>query len=497
MTSWHIRALFIATTVVAAGIVPVAAPTSARAAGGTEAVEVWVTTSNAQGPVIGLQRQPDVSFSPEPAQEQTRERERQAIRIDDTKRYQKWIGGGASFTDGAAWLINRKLSPALRDEVMRKLFDPREGIGVGFLRNPMGSSDLTRERYTYDDDPADRDDVSLPHFSIDHDRADVLPLTKQARALNPELALMMNAWSPPAWMKSNNDLVLGQILPKYYAHHAAYHVKTIEAYAAEGLPVDYVSLNNEPTCCPRLDYPSVLEMSGEEMRTMLKEAWLPAFAARKLSTKILLLDFNWGNQDLLVPLLRDPEILKSPYVGGVAWHGYGPDGGYIAQTVIHDHFGLDAFLTERSGFANDDKQQRRDMHDVIGVTRQWGRSLVKWPVASDEHSGPHIGGCPTCQGLVKVYTEGPRAGQVEYTIEYYTLGHLTKFVRRGAERIDSRAPREIMDVAFANPDGSLVLIAYNDGSTERPLSVSWRSKSFKYTLPAGASVTFKWGGPAH
>lgn len=108
---------------------------------------------------------------------------------------------------------------------MLRLFDPHAGIGISFLRNPIGSSDLTRGWYTYDDNSSDRADASLPHFSIDHDLADVLPLTKLARQLNPQLTLMINAWSPPAWMTSSGSLVAGAVLPEYYARHANYHTR--------------------------------------------------------------------------------------------------------------------------------------------------------------------------------------------------------------------------------------------------------------------------------
>ena len=208
---------------------------------------------------------------------------------------------------------------------MTALFDPVRGIGVSYLRNPMGSSDLTLERYTYDDSAADKYDSTLPNFSIDHDRRDVLPMTKLARTLNPALTLQMNAWSPPAWMKSNNSLVAGEILPQYYPHHANYHVRTIQAYEAEGVHVNYVTLNNEPSCCDSIDYPSVSVMGSDAMRTMLKSYWLPAFAAAKLTTKILLLDFNPDHIGLVEPFLPDPQIQYSPFIGGVAFHGYGGD----------------------------------------------------------------------------------------------------------------------------------------------------------------------------
>jgi glucosylceramidase len=451
-------------------------------------IHVWTTTSDEAGVVAGLEAQPDITLGKDAADGV------QAIDVDETKVFQKMEGGGASFTDGAAWLINQKLSPVQRAQVMKRLFDPQNGIGLSFLRNPMGSSDLTRRWYTCDDNEADKADPSLPHFSIDPDRADILPLTKWARQLNPRLTLMLNCWSPPAWMKSSGSVVAGGIRPEYYAHHVNYHVKAIQAYAAEGVPVDYVSLNNEPTCCPEINYPSVLLMPPSVMTTMLKDYWFPAFQANKLTTKILLLDFNWQNVELAEEMLRDEAIRKSPYVGGIAWHGYGGD--VKAQTALHDRYGMDAFFTERSGFGEGSRQHSQDMRDMVRIIRNWSKSFVKWPVAADEHHGPHVGGCPSCRGLVTVHTDDARAGQVDYTIEYYTMGHLTRFVPNGSHRIDSTEDARILNVAFLTPDGALALIAHNDTGTPQTFKVVWRSQAFHYTLPPNTSATFVWRGVA-
>ena len=158
-------------------------------------VQSWITSTDEHGIVAGLEQQPDLVFGG------NTEDSVPAIHVDEKVTYQRMEGGGAALTDGAAWLINEKLSPVQRDEVMKRLFDPVAGIGVSFLRNPIGSSDMTRRWYTLDDNQADRADPSLPHFSIDHDLVDIIPLTQTARKLNPRLTLMINAWSPPAWMK--------------------------------------------------------------------------------------------------------------------------------------------------------------------------------------------------------------------------------------------------------------------------------------------------------
>jgi glucosylceramidase len=453
-----------------------------------EAVQVYLTTTDDSGGrhvVKGLQQQAPVSFTAGTGK----------INIDGSKRYQEFVGGGASFTDTAAWLMNSSgaLSSATRDEVMTKLFDPGQGIGLDFIRNPMGGSDLARSGYTFDDMPAGQTDESLARFSIDHDLADVLPLTEQARRLNPDTKVMASPWSAPAWMKDNDNLDQGWLQSKYYAAYAQYFVKYLGAYQDNGVPVDYVSVQNEPTCCS--GYPS-MQWDGSGLAYFTKTDLLPALQSAGLSTKVLALDWNWNRYDeYAADTVGDAEVRANPNFGGMAWHGY--EGDVTGQSTIHDRYpDIGVFDTEHSGGTWVTNQQHDDMHNLIDYTRNWGSSWVKWSLAVDQNMGPHNGGCGTCTGLITVHNGDGRSGQVDYTIEYYTMGHLTKFVKPGAHRIDSTADSSVMNVAWQNPDGSKALIAYNDTGSTQTADIGWNGEHFTYDLPAGASATFTWGGSA-
>ena len=354
---------------------------------------------------------------------------------------------------------------------MQKLFDPSSGIGLDFLRNPMGASDLARNSYSYDDMPSGQTDPGMSHFSIAHDNADVLPLTKQARQLNPSLKVMATPWSAPAWMKDNGDFNQpGWLQSQYYAAYAQYFVKYVQAYQAQGVPIDFVSAQNEPTCCA--GYPS-MSWNGSGLDYFTKTNLLPAFHAAGLSTKVLALDWNWDTYGSYgAPQVDDTAIRNDPLFGGIAWHGYGGDVG--AQTTVHDQYpSLDAYDTEHSGGTWVGNQQQEDMHNIIDYTRNWGKSVVKWSLAVDQNMGPHNGGCGTCTGLVTVHNGDSRSGQVDYTVEYYDMGHLTKFVKPGAYRIASTANSAVPNVAWQNPDGSKALVAYNDSGATQSLKVNW------------------------
>jgi glucosylceramidase len=460
----------------------------AHAAG--ESVAIWLTTTDdAAGRHVtrGLQPQASIAFTAGTGGTG------QTIVVDENTRFQQFSGAGASFTDTAAWLMNSSgaLSSATRTSVMQKLFDPNAGIGLSFLRNPMGASDLARFDYTYDDVPAGQTDPNLNAFSIAHDLADVLPLTKQARQLNPALKVLGSPWTAPAWMKDNGAIDQGFLQAQYYGAYAQYFVKYVQAYAAQGVSIDYVTAQNEPTCCA--GYPS-MQWNGSGVHFFIGTNLLPAFHAAGLGTKVLALDWNWDSYASFgAPTVEDAAIRNDSLFGGIAWHGYSGD--VSQQTTVHNQFpGTDAFDTEHSGGTWIGDQQREDMLNIIDYTRNWGKSVVKWSLAVDQNMGPHDGGCGTCTGLITVHNGDSRSGQVDFNIEYYDMGQLTKFVKPGASRIASTASTSIPNVAWQNPDGSKALVAYNASGVTQSVHVIWGGQSFTYSLPARTSATFTWSG---
>ncbi|HKN98373.1 MAG TPA: ricin-type beta-trefoil lectin domain protein [Pseudonocardiaceae bacterium] len=473
----------------AAGVV---VPTAAHAAG--ETVNIWLTTTNdAAGRNVtrGLQQQTPITFNT------GNTAGGQNVTVNENTQYQQFVGAGASMTDTAAFLLGSSgaLTAATRDSVMTKLFDPVNGIGLDFLRNPMGASDLARGNYSYDDQPAGQTDPGLAGFSISHDLTDILPLTKQAHTLNPGLKLMMSPWSAPAWMKDNDSFIdQGFLESQFYGAFAQYFVKTVQAYQAQGVHVDYVSAQNEPGCCAGANYPT-MAWNGNGLDFFTANDLLPAFHAAGLSTKVLALDWNWSNYtDFGAQEVNDATVRNDPLFGGVAWHGY-DEGSAAEQTTVHNQFpNIGTFDTEHSGGTWIANQQNEDMNNIIDYTRNWGQSVVKWSLAVDQNMGPHNGGCGTCQGLITVHNGDTRSGQVDFTVEYYDMGQLTKFVKPGAVRIDSTANATVPNVAWRNPDGSKALVAYNGTATAQPLVVNWGNESFTYSLPAATSATFTWSG---
>ncbi|MDT9683906.1 ricin-type beta-trefoil lectin domain protein [Streptomyces sp. TRM76323] len=484
--------------VLAAGALVATGPDTARAA--NERVDVWLTTtSDAGGRVVtrGLAPQAPIAFGPAGGGAA------HTVTVDENTRYQQFEGGGASFTDTTAHLLRGgAVSASTRDAVMRRLFSPTEGIGLSFVRNPIGASDLSRPGHVSLDDTC----CDLADFGANGYDTNVRLLTAQAKQLNPALRVKGVPWSAPGWMKDNGRMdQMGWLKWEHYPTYAQYLVKYVQSYRAAGIEVDYLSVQNEPNCC-RADNPTAMDYPGMSWNPsglveFTKNHVYPAFRAAGLTTKVLVHDWNYGDYaGFGAAVLADAGVREDPLFGGIAWHGYSGDPAVGSQ--VHDRYpAVRQFSTEHSGGTWIANQHNEDLADIITYARNWSSSLVKWSLALNQNMGPHNGGCGTCTGLITVQEGGPRAGQVDYTVEYYTTGHLTKFVRPGAHRIASTADGAVPNVAWRNPDGSKALIAHNGGTTAQSVRVDWGGQSFTYALPARTTATFTWtgtpsGGPA-
>jgi O-glycosyl hydrolase len=414
------------------------------------------------------------------------------IIVDPTRRYQTMAGFGASMTDTSAWVLTNKLTDAARSATMAELFSPTEGIGLSMLRQPMGASDFAvNGSYSYDDMPAGQTDPTLSHFSIDHDRAYIIPRLLEALQLNPDLVLMANPWSAPGWMKTTDSMIQGSLKPEFYDAYARYFVKFLKAYLAAGLPTDYISVNNEPLYEPG-DYPG-MGVSASAAAKIIGGFLGPAVAKSGLDTSILAYDHNWD-------VIAYPEEIYNTaaaarYVPGTAWHCYG--GNVLAQTISHnDYPHAQAFLTECSGGTWQGTTAvafEQTMSLIIGVPRNWGQSVVLWNLALDQNNGPTNGGCQTCRGVVTVNDDGT----VTKEIEYWALGHTSKFLRPGAVRVGSSIPAgaPVSNVAYVNRDGSEVLVAYNSTGVAQQFSIQVGQRHVTETLAAGAAATYRWSDP--
>lgn len=458
------------------------ADSAAVPAPATPTVSVWLTTADHAS---ALRKMPPVAFAP-PSPSPI------LIRVEPDRRYQLMLGFGASITDASAWLIQHRMSPAQREALLRELFGREgEGIGFDFARLTIGASDFSRAHYSLDDVPKGAADPELDRFSIAPNLGDVIPVTRAALAVNPDLKVMASPWSAPAWMKTTDSLIKGTLKPEYYGAFARYLVRYVDVYAAEGIPIFALTLQNEPSFEPD-DYPG-MRLSAQARTEIIGKHLGPALARRDVPVEIFDWDHNWDKPHEPLAVLRDP--VASRYVSAVAWHCYG--GEVSAQSQVHEAFpDKDAYMTECSGGDWEPVKsggltgQARGL--IIGTTRNWARGVLFWNLALDQNRGPHAGGCATCRGVVTIDS---KSGAVTRTDDYYALAHASRFVRRGAWRIGSSEGADGVDnVAFLNPDdGSIVLIVANSATSERRFTVATGDASgFSYALPAKSLATFVW-----
>lgn len=379
------------------------------------------------------------------------------IHINAERKYQRIRGFGASLTDSSAYLLNTILDSKTRETVMRALFDPEEGIGLSVLRNPMGASDYARTLYTYDDMPQGASDERLERFSIAHDLESIIPLTKSAMSINPRLMLITSPWSAPAWMKTSQSLKGGSLKPHWHKAYAMYFVKFIEEYRGRGIDVDAVTVQNEPLHTSRR-YPT-MHMAARQEAGFVRSYLRPAFQNASIGTKILGYDHNWDRPDYPEELIdRGAECFD-----GIAWHWYA--GNPRAQSdMILKHPGIDMYVTEASGGSWIQEYEPAFSHLMrmcISSLRNGAKAFVLWNIALDQKNGPTVPGfgSSTCRGLVRIDTVRQRAA---FTLDYYALAHFSKYVRAGAELVESSQTLLIKSAAFRNANGSVVCVLFND-----------------------------------
>ena len=406
------------------------------------------------------------------------------IIVDSAQRYQTMDGFGFAMTGGSAFVIN-KLPPADRNALIRELFaNDTACIGLSYLRVSIGASDLDAAVFSYDDMPAGQTDNELTHFSLDKDRSDLIPLLKLALLQNPGIKIMGSPWSAPVWMKSNKSSIGGNLLPEYYDAYARYFVKYIQGMQAEGIPIDAITIQNEPLN-PN-NNPSMY-MSSAEQADFIKNNLGPAFKSANLTTKIILYDHNCDHPEYAINILHDAAA--RPYIDGSAFHLYGGDISALSQ--VHAAYPeKNVYFTEQwvggpGEFAGNLRWHVKNL--IIGAPGNWSKNVIEWNLASDPAYNPHTpGGCTQCEGAVTI------SSAVTRNVSYYIMAHASKFVPAGSVRISSTLPSDLQNVAYQTPVGKKVMIVLNDKDQEQSFNIKFKGKMVTTKLNAGAVATFVW-----
>lgn len=444
--------------------------------------EVWLTMGDASKL---LSKESDISIT-EPVTTAL-----PVITVNTSEQLQEIEGFGAALTGSSAYMINKKMNAGQRTALLQDLFDPETGIGITYLRMTIGASDFSLSDYTYNDIPVDQTDFDLQSFSVDGDKADVIPVFKQIIGIAPDIKIMGSPWSPPAWMKTNKNMKGGSLRTDCYDVYARYFVKYIQAFEEEGIQIDAITPQNEPLYSTA-SYPC-MSMTATEQLNFIKNDLGPAFEKENIETKIITYDHNWDHPEYATTILND--ALAKQYVTGSAFHAYG--GNVSAMTTVHDsHPDKGLYFTEISGgeWATDfsDNLQWNMSNIFIGTTKNWSGTALLWNLALDQNFGPTNNGCANCRGVVTIQSG---TGAVTKNVEYYSIGHFSKFIRPGAHRVASSISAAIggLDfVAFVNTDETTVLVVANNNSTIENFTVKEGNAQFNYFIPPKSVVSLVW-----
>jgi glucosylceramidase len=385
------------------------------------------------------------------------------IFVDPAKTFQTFMGIGGSLTDAAAETF-AKLSPEVQQEFLTAYYDKEKGIGYTLGRTNIASCDFSSGSYNY---IADKDEA-LKTFDISHDQKFKIPFIRKAMAAaGGSLQLYVSPWSPPAWMKDNNNVLQGgKLLPAFRQSWANYYVKFIQSYEAIGIPIWGLTVQNEPMA--KQTWESCI-FTAEEERDFIKEYLGPTLEKNGLSGKRLI---AWDhNRDLVYQrastLLSDP--LAAKYIWGIGFHWYETwTGGNmqfdnlrkVKESFPDKNLIFTEGCVERFNFAqvNEWRLGERYGTSLINDFNCGTVAWTDWNILLDETGGPnHVGNF--CFAPVHADT---RTGKLIYTNSYYYLGHFSKFIKPGAKRIISSSSREkLITTAFSNPDGSVVVVVMN------------------------------------
>jgi glucosylceramidase len=454
----------------------------------------------------------ETSFLQSDASKETR-----SLTLDCSKTFQTIIGIGGSFTESSAYVLS-ELSREKQAELVSAYFSPA-GAHISLTRTHIASCDFSVRNYTYAPVPGD---TSLKHFSVEPDKTYLLPMIRQAQAVeDADFKILSSAWTPPPWMKTNNTWNGGELKPEYYTTFADYIVKYIQTYAGLNIPVWGITPINEP-----LGNSSNWEschFTPETMRTFIADHLGPAIEKAGLDTSIWIFDQNRDEEliEWTETILGDPKA--AAYVEGTAVHWYQSTvdiGGenldhlhskFPDKKILHSEGCVDALGDDEpiGSWLEDDwywrpeatdwgkfwalPEKKKDhppyrafyryARDLIGGLNHNMVAWIDWNMILNTRGGPnHARNFCLAPVLVDSGTDS-----IYYTPLFYAIAHVSKFVRPGAVRIGLDGHDDnFMATAFKNPDDSIAVVVFNSTMEDVDYSIQYGDKSYTIEIEAQA-----------
>jgi glucosylceramidase len=408
----------------------------------------------------------------------------QAVHLYPALEEQEWEGMGGAFTEASAHVF-ASLNKEGQQDFLESYFG-QDGLRYQFGRIPIHSCDFSLSNYTY----IQEGDQALETFSVERDEKEVLPLLHKAmETAAVPMTFLASPWSPPAFMKDNQDMNHGgKLLAEYRENWAAYIVKFIQEYAKRGIPITYLTVQNEPMAVQTWD--SCL-YSPEEEGVFLTQYLKPALEAAGLGhVQVLIWDHNKDEMVQRTNAVFGVEGCRAS-TAGVAIHWYTGDHFDSIRAVRRLYPEQKIFFTEGcveySRFGGSDEIEKAQMyaHDILGDLKAGCNAFIDWNLLLDEKGGPnHVGNY--C--AAPVMADGK--GGVRKQLSYYYMGHFSRFLQKGAKQImTSVYTSQLEVVAFRNPDQTTAAILFNPTDKEIPVHLCMEGESTSLSIPSHSIYT--------
>jgi glucosylceramidase len=421
------------------------------------------------------------------------------ITLKPSVRFQEIDGFGAAITGSTCYNLLR-MSQENRTKLLTETFDTITGDGYSYIRISIGASDFSLGEYTWWDSPG------IENFKMpEYDKRDLIPILKEILAINPKIKILASPWSCPKWMKVNDLSHLqpydhwtsGQLNPQYYQDYADYFVKFIQEMNKEGIPIESITIQNEPL---NRGNSMSLYMTWQEQADFIRTALGPKLEGAGIHTKIMVFDHNYNYDNVAdqksypVKIYGIPEAVK--YVDGAAFHAYGGDKSEL-MNVHNAAPGKNLYFTEMSigtwnySFDGDLIWSMRELG--IGTLNSFCRAVIVWNFMLDEKGAPNRpGGCTTCYGAVEISSSD--YATLSRKTHFYVIAHLSKVITPGATRIETNGYKTagLYITAVENKDGTYGVVMLNENDTSLKITLEDGSHSFPYTIPAKSIASCRW-----
>jgi glucosylceramidase len=408
--------------------------------------------------------------------------EKTHVNVDTSETYQTWMGFGGALTESATYTLDQ-LPEEKKESILKAYYDKEKGLGYTMGRLHIASCDFSLENYDY----IEENDETLETFNMDREEKWVLPTLRRAQEIAGEpLTLVASPWSPSAWMKTNGERNNGGKLKKeYYTLWAQFIARYLKEMQKKGFEIEAITVQNEPAATQTWDS---CEYTAEEEAEMVK-VLSRVFKEEGITVNIIIWDHN---RDIIFEradtVLSDTEANKA--VWGVGNHWYMSED-FEELSKVHDKY-PDKHMIFTEGCIEGGVQLgawhtgERYARNIMGDMNNWLEGFLDWNIVLDEQGGPnHVGNY--CDAPIIADTKEKVA---HYNSSYYFIGHLSKYIRPGAQRVDvSLSGNDLSVVAFKNEDGSLITVLLNETDQASDLVLSLDKEAAAVHVPAHSITT--------